>query len=76
MFLNKLRPKDGQLKPEDITKGKAGDMITKLKHGARGRFADIEADRRRMGRIRLRIEQEQAMKEREKVTVGPLADTG
>ena len=74
MFLNKLRPKDEQLTSHTLTKGKAGDMITKLKHGARGRFADFEADRKRMGRIKLRLEQEQVMKEREQVSIGPLKD--
>lgn len=73
-FLNKLRAKNDQLTAETVTKGKAGDMITKLKHGARGRFANIEADRRRLGRMRLKIEQEQALKERELVNVGPLTD--
>lgn len=72
MFLNKLRMKDDQLTAEDLTKGKAVDMITKLKHGARGRFASIEADRRRLGRMKLKNEQEQALKEREQVSVGPL----
>lgn len=73
-FLNKLRPKDEQLTPEELTKGKAGDMITKVKHGARGRFANLEADRRREGRIRLKVEQERALKDRENVSVGPLLD--
>ncbi len=71
-FLNKLRPRDDPLTAESITKGKAGDMITKIKHGARGRFANIEAQKRREGRARLKIEQEQALREREKVRVGPL----
>jgi ATP-dependent helicase IRC3 len=73
-FLNKLRPKHDQLTTEDLTKGKAGDMITKVKHGAKGRFANIEADKRRELRARLRLEQEKALKEREKVSVGPLLD--
>lgn len=73
-FLNKLRSKHDQLGPESLTKGKAGDMITKVKHGARGRFASIEADKRRQGRARLKLEQEKALKEREKVSVGPLMD--
>jgi ATP-dependent helicase IRC3 len=47
-------------------------MITKIKHGARGRFANIEAQKRREGRARLKTEQEQALKEREQVRVGPL----
>lgn len=73
-FLNKLRMKDDQLTAETLTKGKAGDMITKVKHGARGRFANMEAERRREGRAKLKIEQEKAMKEREHVSVGPLLD--
>jgi ATP-dependent helicase IRC3 len=73
-FLNKLRLKEDWLTTEDVTKGKASDMITKLKHGAKGRFAGIEADRRREGRARLKLEQEQALKDREKVSVGPLLD--
>jgi ATP-dependent helicase IRC3 len=47
-------------------------MITKVKHGAKRRFANIEADRRREGRARLKFEQEKALKERETVSVGPL----
>jgi ATP-dependent helicase IRC3 len=71
-FLNKLRLKDDQLTADGLTKGKAGDMITKLKHGARGRFASLESDRRRLERVKLKLDQEQALKEREKVSVGPL----
>lgn len=74
MFLNKLRPKDDQLMAETLTKGKAGDMITKVRHGARGRFAGFEADKRREGRAKLKVEQEQALRQREKVSVGPLSD--
>ena len=73
-FLNKLRPKDDQLGPDSLTKGRAGDMITKLKHGARGRFATLEADKRRQGKARLKQEQERVLREREKVSVGPLLD--
>jgi ATP-dependent helicase IRC3 len=74
VFLNKLRSKGDQLTAESLTKGKAMDMITKIKHGARGRLAGIKADRRRDGRARLKLEQEQALKLREKVSVGPLLD--
>ena len=74
LFLNKLRLKDDQLGPESLTKGRAGDMITKLKHGARGRFASLEADRRRQGKARLKVEQERGLRDREKVRVGPLLD--
>src|SRR5450432_985591 len=51
-FLNKLRPKDDPFTAEAITKGKAGDMITKIKHGARGRFAKVAADKRREERAK------------------------
>jgi len=74
VFLNKLRMKDDKLTPETLTKGKAGDMITKLKHGARGRFASLEADRRRLGRAKFKLEQEHSLKDREKVSVGPLSN--
>ncbi|KAH7385234.1 P-loop containing nucleoside triphosphate hydrolase protein [Phaeosphaeria sp. MPI-PUGE-AT-0046c] len=37
-FLNKFRLKQDYLKPEDLSKGKAGDMITRLKHGVKGRY--------------------------------------
>jgi ATP-dependent helicase IRC3 len=73
-FLNKLRPQSDQLTAEIISKGKAGDMITKIKHGARGRFANLEADRRREGRFKLKLEQEQALKNREQIRVGPVVD--
>lgn len=74
VMLNKLRMKDDQLTPNMVTKGRAMDMITKLKHGAKGRFATLEADRRRAGRAQLKVEQERALRNREKVSVGPLVD--
>ncbi|KAI8629033.1 P-loop containing nucleoside triphosphate hydrolase protein [Xylariaceae sp. FL1651] len=71
-FLNKLRGENEKLEAADITKGKAADMITKVRHGARGRFAMLEADKRRMERQISLQEQEKAMKFREQVSVGPL----
>ncbi|OAQ86843.1 DEAD/DEAH box helicase [Purpureocillium lilacinum] len=38
-FVNRLRGKGKALTAADLTKGKAADMITKLKHGARGQAA-------------------------------------
>ena len=73
IFLNKLRLQEEQLRPEDLTKGKAGDMITKVKHGARSRFSSFEADRKRLAKANLKLEQEQTLKNREQVNVGPLA---
>lgn len=72
MFLNKLRPQDDQLTSADLTKGKAGDMITKVKHGAKGRFSTLEAERRRASRSQLKLEQDAILAKREKVSVGPL----
>ncbi|KAI1099907.1 P-loop containing nucleoside triphosphate hydrolase protein [Jackrogersella minutella] len=73
-FLNKLRGENEKLTETDITKGKAADMITKLRHGARGRFAALDADRKRKERQQL-LEQERGrvIQLREKVSVGPLA---
>jgi ATP-dependent helicase IRC3 len=71
-FLNKLRKKEDHLTVDDITKGKAGDMITKLKHGARGRFAALDADKRRRERQNLVLEQMNMRKLNETVSVGPV----
>lgn len=72
-FLNKLRPQTDQLEYGSISKGKAGDMITKLKHGAKGRFAKVEAHRRRDEKAKLKVEQGNLLRQRENVIVGPLA---
>ncbi|KAB5540446.1 P-loop containing nucleoside triphosphate hydrolase protein [Coniochaeta sp. 2T2.1] len=71
-FLNKIRSDDDKLTAEDINKGKASDMITKIKHGARGRFASIEADKRRKERQEMVLEQARTRKMNERVAVGPL----
>ncbi|CAD6452756.1 9bb38c06-0a4a-4c30-a495-fa6d03d8eb7b [Sclerotinia trifoliorum] len=72
MFLNKIRPQDDQLTSADLTKGKAGDMITKLKHGAKGRFSSLEAERRRAEKSQSKLKQDDLLAERQKVSVGPL----
>lgn len=72
-FLNKIRGQDDQLTAEDINKGKASDMITKIKHGARGRFASIEADKRRKERKETVLEQRRMRSANEVVSVGPLS---
>ncbi|KAI1344576.1 P-loop containing nucleoside triphosphate hydrolase protein [Xylariaceae sp. FL0016] len=71
--LNQFRREDEKLEPNDISKGKAADMITKIKHGARGRFATHTADKRRKERRVSMEEQERSMKLREQVSVGPLS---
>lgn len=68
-FLNRLRGENDKLKPTDLTMGKASNMITKLKHGAKGRFAAHDAERRRKRR---QLAQEMEKKARETVSVGPV----
>jgi ATP-dependent helicase IRC3 len=72
-FLNKLRAADDKLGPEDVSKGKAADMITKIKHGARGRFASIEVVKRKQQKAVIADELHRARKLNEQVSVGPLA---
>jgi len=68
-FLNKVRGEGEPLTATNITKGVASEMITKLKHGARGRFAGIEAGRRRKEKIAVLGER---LRARETVAVGPV----
>ncbi|KAF4513542.1 hypothetical protein G6O67_000805 [Ophiocordyceps sinensis] len=53
-----------------LTKGRVADMITKLKHGARGQFARIEAQNRKREKQTTVLE---ARQNRERVKVGPLS---
>lgn len=70
-FVNKLRGKEGKpLTAVDLSKGRAADMITKLKHGARGQFAKIEAEQRRREKQTSAID---SKLDRERVRVGPVA---
>lgn len=71
-FLKKTLGFDSTLLPEHITKGQAADMITKLKHGARGQFKDILLMKRRLDRMRAKEEKFEELKQREEVKVGPL----
>ncbi|KAH7165504.1 P-loop containing nucleoside triphosphate hydrolase protein [Dactylonectria macrodidyma] len=69
-FINKMRGKNSKpLEMKGLNKGKANDMITKLKHGARGYFAKIEAEQKRRERQTAALESRQL---REHVKVGPL----
>ncbi|ODA76316.1 hypothetical protein RJ55_08161 [Drechmeria coniospora] len=68
-FVNRLRGKGKALTAADLTKGKAADMITKLKHGARGQYTKIEAEQRRRERQAWAAD---AKENRERVRVGPL----
>ena len=72
MFLNKFRDADNPLKAERTTKGKAADMISKLKFGAKGWFGKLEAAKRKEGRLQDKAQQIANRKAREQVKVGPL----
>ena len=71
-FLNKSRPMGDGLSSDEVSKGKAADMITKLKFGAKGWFAGLEANKRKEVRSMDQVRKMQAMKSRETVQVGPL----
>ncbi|KKY23137.1 putative dead deah box helicase [Diplodia seriata] len=71
-FLNKRRDQDHQLTPEDITKGRAMDMITRIRHGAKGRYEKIRVQNAKKERERER-ERRQLEKLNPTVKVGPLA---
>lgn len=73
MFLNKLRLQDDQLTATDITKGQAVDMITKIKHGAKGRFQKLQAGKKRELKAKDKKEMERLASGRENVVVGPLS---
>lgn len=70
-FLNRLRELyvEEPLTADDLTKGQAGDMITKVKFGARGRFDKMQVKKRRVQRAASKI---QELRSREEVKVGPL----
>lgn len=73
-FLNNLRSvtaeEEQPLSPADITKGQANDMIIKVKHGARGRFDKLMAQKRKVQKEKDRWVKEQELREREVVRVG------
>lgn len=71
-FLNKSRPKEDQLSPHDLTKGKAGDMITRLKHGVKGRYTKASSKQRSEVRTKERAQTLQ-QKLQGQVRVGPLS---
>jgi ATP-dependent helicase IRC3 len=71
-FLNKFRPEEDHLKPKDLTKGKAGDMITRIKHGTKGRFKKAHAKQKSALKIQDRAETLQNRLQGQ-IRVGPLS---
>lgn len=71
-FLNRTRAEDEKLSMSDITKGQAADMITKLKHGAKGSLSKMKAAKSKVERERRKGEEWKERLAREQVKVGPL----
>lgn len=71
-MLNKFRGDDEKLSADSVTKGKAGDQITKLKHGARGRFGRLAAQKKKAKKVEERKEQWREAQDRQRVRVGPV----
>ncbi|THX92575.1 DEAD/DEAH box helicase-like protein [Aureobasidium pullulans] len=70
--LNKSRPRDLQLTPENTTKGQAADMITKIFHGAKGRFDKLDHIRRKEAQETEKRQGMQKRFSRHQVQVGPV----
>lgn len=70
--LNKARIREGNLTPEDLTRGKAADMITKLKFGGKKRFKEIGVQQRKVQREAQAMNQLSELQRRTDVKVGPL----
>jgi len=72
-YINKYREADRKLAYDDVTKGRAGDMITKLKFGAKGRMVEAVKRRRKEEKAREAVREWERKVERERVRVGPVA---
>lgn len=70
--LNQSRPEHQQLTSADTTKGKAADMITKMIHGAKGRFEKLNQVRRKMEQEKQKQQQLQERMSRHQIQVGPV----
>ncbi|THW85062.1 DEAD/DEAH box helicase-like protein [Aureobasidium pullulans] len=70
--LNKSRPRDRQLTPENTSKGQAADMITKIFHGAKGRFDKLDHIRRKEAQETEKRQGMQKRFSRHQVQVGPV----
>lgn len=71
-FLNKHILKQNPIGVQDITKGQAADMITKIVNGAKGRFSEIVAQKKRTKRAEEKVSKLKRLREREEVKLGPL----
>lgn len=72
VFLNRFRDTDNQLTRENLSKGKASDMITKIKFGAKGQFNRLEAEKRREVKTREKNSQMAVVRQRNQIKIGPM----
>ncbi|KAI5255188.1 DEAD/DEAH box helicase-like protein [Aureobasidium subglaciale] len=70
--LNKSRPEDQQLTQENTTKGQAADMITRMIHGAKGRFDKLKQIRRKTEQEKQKRQELQEKMSRHQIQVGPV----
>ncbi|OOQ83830.1 DEAD/DEAH box helicase [Penicillium brasilianum] len=71
-LLNKARIREGKLRPEDLTRGQAADMITKLKFGGKKRFKSIEVQQRKAEKREKAMNEFDELRRRTNVKVGPV----
>ncbi|KAL1850617.1 putative ATP-dependent helicase IRC3 [Paecilomyces lecythidis] len=71
-MLNKRRVHTEPFRPEDLTRGQAADMITKLKFGLKKRMAAMQTKQRRQQRLAAEKQEFEELKRRGDVKVGPL----
>lgn len=71
-FINKVRPEDEPLMASEVSKGKAMEMITKIKFGARKQFIDAQVRMRRGAREESQAQRISKLRQRERVQVGPI----
>lgn len=72
-YINKFREANRKLEYGNVTKGQAGDMITKLRFGAKGRVLEAVKQRRKEEKAREVASEWERKVERERVRVGPVA---
>ncbi|KAF2161183.1 hypothetical protein M409DRAFT_70011 [Zasmidium cellare ATCC 36951] len=71
-YLNKFRDEDSQLDPLSIRKGGAADLITKMKHGARGRFKRMAGEKKKAVRKQEKVDEWKRRQNEAEVKVGPV----
>jgi len=71
-MLNKYREEGKKLRYGSVTKGRAGDMITKITFGARGRVQGYIQQKKREQKAKEKVEEWKSLQERAKVKVGPV----